>query len=77
MSTSLLSGTTQALLTIAPRSDLKNATSADYEERHAVAMEIQRASLTAGFFYSKRFSRLNSESSLSHFLLVVQSRITE
>ncbi|KAJ9124500.1 hypothetical protein QFC24_003291 [Naganishia onofrii] len=34
-----------------PIIDLRDATSTDYEKRHAVAMEIQKASLTAGFFY--------------------------
>jgi isopenicillin N synthase-like dioxygenase len=39
--------------TVLSYSDLRNATSSDYAERHAVAMEIQKASLGAGFFYSK------------------------
>lgn len=34
-----------------PIIDLTNATSSDYNERHAVAMSIQKAALTAGFFY--------------------------
>lgn len=37
-------------------SDLQHATSSDPAKRHTVAMEIQKASLTAGFFYSTPFS---------------------
>ncbi len=33
-------------------SDLSNAASPHLEHRHALAMQIQRAALTAGFFYS-------------------------
>ncbi|KAJ9107576.1 hypothetical protein QFC21_001035 [Naganishia friedmannii] len=36
-----------------PIIDLRDAICPDYATRHAVAMEIQKASLTAGFFYIK------------------------
>lgn len=54
----LLHATECRHLTLCIHSDLRNATSSDYSERHAVAMEIQRASLTAGFFYSQCFPGL-------------------